>query len=64
MKKQREIKAEVHKEKAWDIKREQSIQPFKTEKKGRDGKVLTCRTRRRRRIVDQGPGSQEKDKKT
>ena len=46
-----------------DIKREQSIWPFKTEKDGKDGTVLTCMTRRRKRIVDRSPGSQEKSKK-
>ena len=46
-----------------DIKREQSIRSFKTEKDGRDGKVLTCMTRRRKRIVNRSPGSQEKKQK-
>jgi hypothetical protein len=30
--------------------------PFKTEKNGRDGKVLTCRARRLKRFVNQSPG--------
>ena len=50
-------------EKADNTKREVTIRLFKTEKEGRDGKVLTCRTRRRRRIVNMSPGLREKDKK-
>ena len=49
----RENKSTSTQEKAESTKREQSIRPFETEKEDRDGKVLTCRTRRRRRIVDQ-----------
>jgi hypothetical protein len=63
-KKKKETKAEVHKKKAKDIKREQSIRPFKTEKNDKDEKVLTCMTYRQRRIVDRSPGLQEKSKKT
>jgi hypothetical protein len=63
----KKIKAEVHKAEAWDIKKKkkkkQPIRPFKTEKKGGDGKVLTYRTCRRRLIVNQSPGSLEKDQK-
>ena len=32
-----------------------TFQPFKTEKNGKDGKVLTCRARRRRRFVNRSP---------
>jgi hypothetical protein len=60
----KKTKVEVHKKKAKDIKKEQPIQPFKTEKDGKDEEVLTCMTRRRRRIVDRSPGLQEKSKKT
>ena len=31
--------------------------PFKTEKNGKDGKVLTRRARRRKRFVKRSPGS-------
>ena len=60
----KKTKAEAHKKKAKDIKREQPIRLFKTEKDGKDGKVLTCMMRRQRRIVNRSPGSQEKSKKT
>ena len=42
----------MHRKKVKDIKREQSIRLFKIEKDGKDGKVVTCVTHRRRQIVD------------
>jgi hypothetical protein len=60
---QRKQRWKCTKRKPKDIKREQSIRPFKTEKDGKDGKVLTRRVRRQKRIVDQSPALHEKRQK-
>ena len=60
---QRKQRRKCTKRKPKDIKREQSIWPFKTENDGKDGKVLTRRAHRQKRIVDQSPALQEKRQK-
>ena len=40
-----------------------TFRPFKTEKKGRDGKMFTRRARRRKQIVNRSPGQPDMSKK-